>query len=137
MVDVRETNARGIERLNAHDVNGFMDLIADDLQDHTPVPGYEGKDGWRRFFEDYFNAFPDLRWETAGEVVEGNKTALWGWMSGTHNNDFMGLPATGKSARWFESHSLTINDEGQISEHWGTADMAGMMQQLGLMPPPS
>jgi len=47
----------------------------------------------------------------------------------------MGMPPTSKSI------SVGVIDifriaEGKIVEHWGLADMMGMMQQLGAMPAP-
>ena len=29
---------------------------------------------------------------------------------------------------------VRVNDQGQATDHWGITDLAGMMQQLGLVP---
>ena len=49
--------------------------------------------------------------------------------TGTHTGDFQGLPATGRVIKI----SLTMIDkfvDGQLVEHYGDFDSAGLMQQL-------
>ena len=55
--------------------------------------------------------------------------------TGTHQGDFMGIPATGKKISMGEIHIVRIVN-GKGVEHWGQADMMGMMQQLGVIPEP-
>jgi predicted ester cyclase len=55
--------------------------------------------------------------------------------SGTMSGDFMGMPASGKSAAWEEIHIGRFAG-GKMAEHWGVLDRMGMLQQLGFVPPP-
>ena len=65
-----------------------------------------------------------------GDRVAGRLTA-----SGTHQAELFGMPATGKRATWFEIHIARFAN-GKLIEHWGTIDQLGMLQQLGVIPPP-
>ena len=53
----------------------------------------------------------------------------------THQGDFMGLPATGKSYTISETHIFHMRDV-KVAEHWRDADMLGLMRQLGALPEP-
>jgi predicted ester cyclase len=59
-----------------------------------------------------------------------------GWIraSGTMTGDFMGMPASGKSATWEETHMARFAD-GKLAEHWAVIDQLGMLTQLGFIPP--
>ncbi len=48
----------------------------------------------------------------------------------------MGVPATGKNIA-FTGMIIDRFAEGKIVEHWEQFDMLGMMQQLGVLPPPA
>jgi predicted ester cyclase len=47
---------------------------------------------------------------------------------------FMGLPATGKSITMTGIEIFRI-ENGKIAELWGEANLLGLMQQLGILPP--
>jgi predicted ester cyclase len=59
-----------------------------------------------------------------------------GWIraSGTMMGDFMGMPASGKSASWDESH-IGRYANGKLVEHWAVIDQLSMLTQLGFIPP--
>jgi predicted ester cyclase len=46
----------------------------------------------------------------------------------------MGLPATGKSITMTGIEIFRI-ENGKIAELWGEANLLGLMQQLGILPP--
>jgi predicted ester cyclase len=47
----------------------------------------------------------------------------------------MGVPPAGKQIELSVIDIFRIAD-GKIAEHWMQADILGMMQQLGMLPPP-
>ena len=97
-MDHTETLAKMHERINAHDVDGFCDLMADDFVEHETTPGLAPtKDGVRQFFTMYIAAFPDLRMEAEDVIASGDKVVARVRCTGTNTGDFMGMPATGKS----------------------------------------
>lgn len=56
-------------------------------------------------------------------------------MSEENKGEFMGIPATGKPVLIGVVDILRF-EGGKIAERWGEADFMGMMQQLGVVPPP-
>ncbi len=68
-------------------------------------------------------------------IAEGDKVVTRHTLTGTHQGEFMGVPATGKGVKvtgmWI--HRLA---GGKIVEgrEWGVWDALGMMQQLGVVP---
>jgi predicted ester cyclase len=63
-------------------------------------------------------------------VVTENQVAIHSTMSGTHEGDLFGLPATGKKINVNQLQIERI-ENGKIIEHWRQSDDLGMMRQLG------
>ena len=121
--------------LSAGDLDGFVDLLADDVVEHEELPGLEPtKDGIREFFRAYLAAFPDLRMETQDVLASGDKVVARVRATGTNQGDFMGMPATGKRIDVQLIDIMRFGDDGLVREHWGVMDSMTMMQQLGLVP---
>jgi steroid delta-isomerase-like uncharacterized protein len=124
--------------LNAGDLDGFAELLSEDFVEHEQAPGLApGKEGVVQFFTMYRAAFPDLRFEPEQYFVNGDTAAVYVRATGTHQGEFMGIPATGKS---IDAHGVDIvrfGDDGVGREHWGVFDAMTMMQQLGVVPGPS
>jgi steroid delta-isomerase-like uncharacterized protein len=123
------------ERISAGDLDGFMDLLADDLVEHEAVEGFPStKEGVRQFFAAYMAAFPDLRMELEDVVESGDKVWARARCTGTHTGELMGMPPTGKSVDIQCIDIVRIGDDGKAVEHWGVTDAMKMMQQLGAIP---
>ena len=81
------------------------------------------------------SAFPDFRADVEEMLQDGNKVIARARFSGTHQGEFMGIPATGNT---FDINVIDIIEfEGDKAiAHWGLMDTARMMEQLGLGGPP-
>lgn len=89
---------RMYELISAGDIDGFGDLVADDFVEHDETPGLEPtREGVKQLFRMYRAAFPDLQMEPLDLLVRGDKVVARVRGTGTHQGDFMGMPATGKS----------------------------------------
>ena len=80
-------------------------------------------------------AWSDLHFTVEDLVAEGDKVALHWSCSGTHTGEWMGIPPTGKRVTWsgIGIHRVV---GGKIVESWDMVDNLGLMQQLGIVPPP-
>jgi steroid delta-isomerase-like uncharacterized protein len=137
-VDHIATLEQMYERINARDVDGFCDQLADDFVEHEVTPGLSpNKDGVRQFFTMYIAAFPDLRMEPEDILASGDKVVARLRCTGTNTGDFMGMPATGKSVSVEAVDIIRFGADGLAREHWGVFDALGMMQQLGAIPEPT
>jgi steroid delta-isomerase-like uncharacterized protein len=140
----QERNKANLRRLyaevmNGHRIDAADELITADRPDHDPnlPPEFtEGREGFKRLFTAFIAAFPDLRFDTELMVGEGDLVASYNTMQGTHQGEFMGIPATGRSFKVLATDFCRFTDDGLISEHWGVFDMGSMMQQLGVSGPP-
>jgi len=134
-VDHTATMARLYEQINAHDVDGLGDLLADGFVEHEVTPGLEPtKGGVKQFFTMYIAAFPDLRMEPEDVIASGDKVVARVRCTGTNHGDFMGMPATGKSIDVEAIDIIRFGDDGLAHEHWGVFDAMKMMQQMGAIP---
>lgn len=81
------------------------------------------------------NAFPD-RADVVEEVIaEGNVVGLLFRVTGTHQGNLFGIPATGRKVSFHEVAILRISGDW-ISNAWFMADEAGLLKQLGATLPP-
>ena len=81
-------------------------------------------------------AFPDLRHEVYESIAEGDYVATRETLRGTHKGEFMGVPATGKDVE-FSAICLWRFADDKLVEYWSDTNMAGLYEQLGLVPKPS
>ena len=134
-MDHAATMRRIYELLSAGDIDGFGDLVAEDFVEHEETPGLEPtKEGVKQFFRMYRAAFPDLRMEAQDVLVSGDKVVARVRGTGTHDGEFMGMPATGRSVDVQLIDIIRFGDDGLAHEHWGVFDALAMMQQLGAIP---
>lgn len=134
-MDHAATMRRAYDLLNAGDIDGFGDLLADDFVEHEELPGVAPtKEGVKDFFRMYIGAFPDLRMDAEDVLASGDKVVARVRATGTHQGEFMDMQATGKSIDVKLIDIIRFGDDGLAREHWGVFDMLTMMQQLGVVP---
>jgi steroid delta-isomerase-like uncharacterized protein len=125
------------ELLSAGDIDGFGELVAEDFVEHEETPGLEPtREGVKGLFHMYRTAFPDLRMEAEDVLVSGDKVVARVRATGTHQGEFIGMPATGKSVDVQLIDIIRFGDDGLAHEHWGVFDALALMQQLGAVPEP-
>ena len=133
-MDHAATLRRFYDLINAGDVDGFGDLLADDFVEHEETPGLAPtKDGVKEFFRIYIAAFPNLRFDAEDVLASGDKIVARVRVTGTHEGEFMGLPATGKDIAVQAIDIVRFGDDGLAREHWGVFDEMAMMRQLGVV----
>lgn len=124
------------ELINAGDIEGFGDQLADGFVEHEPMQGMAPtKAGVKQLFDMYRASFPDLRMNVEETLPSGDKVVGRIRATGTHTGEsFMGLPASGKSVDVQLIDITRFDDDGLAHEHWGLFDALSMMQQLGAIP---
>ena len=135
--DYKAIARRMFDEVLAGDMDALDEVVADDFVEHEAVPGMPpGKDGLRQWVTTFKAAFPDLRMEPLDMVAEGNKLAVRGRMSGTHQGELMGIPATGKAFETSFMDLLEFDADDKVVAHWGVTDVMAMMAQLGVAEAP-
>ena len=115
------------------------ELFAPSYVLHDPgVPGGElrGIESFKQQWVSMFRtAFPDLQLSVEDQVAEGDKVVTRYTGRGTHQGELMGIPPTGNEVVVSGTIMSRVSD-GKIEEEWNNFDALGMMQQLGVIPPP-
>ena len=112
----------------------FEETMAENVVDHNPMPDQKsGRDGVMQAAETYRTAFPDMKTTVDHQVAEGDTVVQRGVASGKNTGELMGMPPTGRSASvaWIDMYRV---EDGKITEMWHVEDIAGMLQQLGVLP---
>ena len=81
----------------------------------------------------FYQAFPDYNGSLDIEVADENWVAGTGYVTGTHEGDWLGIPATGKPVKMQFSDFWLIKD-GKLAENWVMIDHVGVFEQLGVDP---
>ena len=79
----------------------------------------------------FLNAFPDFHHEINDMLAEADKVTATVTLTGTHEGEFMGIPATGHKIEYAAVLTARFSDK-RIVELWSVADMMTLMLQLGM-----
>ena len=115
----------------------FMARYADALNG-KPKPAsvidqYVADEELKEHIELFEAAFPSYEIQVEDVIAEGDKVVLRATLHGSHENDFMGVPASGKQVTATGIIIYRIEDR-KIVQHWMNFDTLGLMQQLGAVP---
>jgi predicted ester cyclase len=125
-----------LELFNQGNMKLVDELFTEDYVEHVSIPGFpDGRDAVRTLVPMLRAAFPDLEYSLISQLQDGEMHCGHVSVKGTMQGDFMGMPATGKTATWEEIHIARIRD-GRLVEHWAVQDQLRMLQELGLAPAP-
>jgi len=134
-MDNAATMQRAYDLINAGDIDGFGELVAEGFVEHEELPGLAPtKEGVLTLFRGYRAAFTDLTMTVDDIIADGDKAVARVTTTGTQTGEWMGMPASGKRAEVHLIDIMRFDDAGLISEHWGVMDMLSMLQQLGAIP---
>jgi predicted ester cyclase len=102
---------------------------------HNPPTTLHGREEFKQLLSLYITAFPDARFTVEDSIAEGDRIASRYTFRGTHQGKLMGIAPTGKQVT---VTGIIINRiaGGQSAEGWLNFDALGMLQQLGVVPPP-
>jgi steroid delta-isomerase-like uncharacterized protein len=137
----REAFERGTATFNAHDIEGFAKVLADDVVFKAPggMQG-EGKAACAAFFGSWFTAFPDGHVDVQAVHIMDDVAVEEGTFTGTHNgvlNSAMGdVPPTGRLVKVDYIQVLRFRDGKHLSFNL-MFDRLMMLEQLGLVLAPA
>lgn len=139
MADLKDINQRFykevFENRNVDAVDDF--LLENAIEHEQPPPGVEmkpGREGIKNFLKAYLDAFDSIAVEIHAQYQEGDTVVTRASFTATHTGTFGGIPATGKTST-IEGIDIVRFEGDKMAEHWGQLDIAGLLMQLGVMPP--
>jgi ketosteroid isomerase-like protein len=134
---VREAFEKGTETFNAHDLDGFAEVLADDVVFRAPGGvGGQGKAACVAFFGSWFGAFPDAKVQVHALHLIDDVAVEEGTFSGTHRGVLHGptgdVPPTGRSVSVDYLQVLRFRNGRHVSFNL-LFDRLLMLEQLGLL----
>jgi ketosteroid isomerase-like protein len=137
----REAFEKGTATFNAHDIDGFKEVLADNVVFTAPggLKG-EGKEPCAAFFGGWFTAFPDARVDVQAVHMIDDVAVEEGTFSGTQHGVLRGpageIPPTGRHVEVVYIQVLRFRDGKHVSFNL-MFDRLLMLEQLGLVPAPA
>ncbi|MGN6167256.1 MAG: ester cyclase [Solirubrobacteraceae bacterium] len=138
---IREAFERGTETFNAHDLDGFAEVIADDAVFTAPggVRG-DGKAACVEFFGSWYSAFSDAHVEVHSAHFIDDIVVEEGTFCGTHDGVLHtpggDVSPTGRAVSVPYIHTLRYRNGLHVSFDL-LFDRLLMLEQLGLLPAPA
>jgi hypothetical protein len=119
-----EQNKDLVRRYYDQVINGRdLDAVAEFFADERVVAGVQ-----RGCFA-YFQSFPDMHVALDELIAEGDSVFLRSTMTGTHDGEYKGIPATGRHIAAESAEVFRIAD-GKFAGYWCLANVAGIMRQI-------
>ena len=119
---------------NARDINTIDRFFSPDFVTHSPHAPQDGNfDSFKKQTIEDFKAFPDMYISIDDLVAEGDKVVKSWTFQGTHKNEWMGIPATGKKVVFSGMEIFRFENE-KVVENWMVMDLYSLFLQLGVIP---
>jgi steroid delta-isomerase-like uncharacterized protein len=124
------------EVITRGDIEAAAQYVWEDVIEQVPLPGQgPGLEGLKDILRAMRGGFPDIVFSIQEQIAEGDKVASRFEWTGTHNGEFLGIPATGRPVRVW---GIVIDrlEDGRIKDTRIIMDTLGLMGQLGVLPSP-
>jgi steroid delta-isomerase-like uncharacterized protein len=123
-----------VEVWNTGNLSIVDEIFANDFVNHDPTrPEVTDIESYKKYITETRSGMPDFKVVDEDMIAEGDKLVSCYTVSGTFQNDFFGIPATGKKATWTGVNIYHFTS-GKIVEVWWHKDSLTMLQQLGVIP---
>jgi steroid delta-isomerase-like uncharacterized protein len=135
--EVEEQNkalvTRYVEAWNTGDFEAFKEVLAPDYAYYLPSRSTKpmSLEETIEMGKMLQKAFPDISWSMEELIATEDKVIIRVIERGTHEGEFMGIPATGNK---YETSEISISriENGKIVEQREELDKLGLYQQLGM-----
>jgi len=111
------------ERWNRHNL---------DICDELLAPSFAVDDA-KEFVRSFHAAFANIQLTILDLLTEGNQVAVHWRVTGKHQGEYLGVPATGKSVT-YQGIALLRVEDGKIVDDIAYWDNLSILQQLGAVP---
>ncbi len=137
----REAFERGTDTFNGHDIGGFAEVLADDVEFTAPGGAHgQGRSACVDFYAGWMSAFPDAHVEVTDVHFSGDVAVEEGVFTGTHDGVLRtpagDVPPTGRRVAVQYLQVLRYRD-GKHASFNLMFDRLLMLEQLGLVPAPA
>jgi steroid delta-isomerase-like uncharacterized protein len=120
--------------LTRGEIDATGDYFHSDVVEEVPLPGQgPGLEGLKETLTRLRRAFPDSHWRVEEQIAEDNRVLTRFVWSGTHEGEFLGIPATN---RVIQVWGMVIDrfEDQKVTSTRILLDTWSLMQQLGVVP---
>jgi steroid delta-isomerase-like uncharacterized protein len=134
-----ETNKAVVRRFyeelwNRWDLGTADEILARDVRFRGSLgTSVEGIAAFKRYVEQIRAAFPDWHNRIDDLIAEGDQVVARLTWTGTHEGDFLGIAATGRTITYVGAAIFRLED-GRIHEAWVVGDTQEIWRALGYLP---
>ena len=120
------------DALNSQNVEAHDNYWTEDMVWHGPtgLGNIPGRDGFKyQLMKPFYKTYPDYYVEDEIQIACGDWVAATGKLTGTPQEDWLGVPPTGKQIVMRYSDFWRV-ENGRLAENWVMVDNIGVMHQL-------
>jgi steroid delta-isomerase-like uncharacterized protein len=117
---------------NEHDPDALEDLALPEYRRHLGPGQSIDLAAQKERLRGLQRGMPDVRFEVEDLIEEGDRVVFRVNVTGTHQGEMLGVPATGRHVAYTAIDILRF-ENGKIAEHWGFGDSASLLRQLGAL----
>ena len=135
MPSLQDTNKAIVRKFNKEFIEDgilsvYEQLVSPKFLDHSgPEEVADPKAAYFFITQVFRPAFPDVKVIIHDQFAEGDTVVTRKSYQGTHKGPFLGMPGTGRAIKLAVIDIIKLRD-GKYVEHWGSADMFGLLQQI-------
>jgi steroid delta-isomerase-like uncharacterized protein len=122
------------EHVSNRSVKEAAQLLSEDFRYQAPgFPEVRGPDEWAKLMDSFYANSPKLNMNFDSQIAEGNSVVTKYTWTTVHENEFMGMPPTGKELV-VSSLSMHTVEKGKIVHQFVLDDYLSLFHQLGAVP---
>jgi steroid delta-isomerase-like uncharacterized protein len=137
MASHAEAIRTAVDAWNDHDRERYIAAYRADVGLHGFPEGVVDAASLGDFFAGMWAAVPDACVSLDDVVAQDDRAAVRLTLSGTHEGELMGVPASHQPLTFAVISILRFDEDGRIAERWNVADFLTMLQQMGAIPAPA
>jgi steroid delta-isomerase-like uncharacterized protein len=119
------------ENASQGNFDALDDILTSDYVLHPEE--IRGADGLKEMVQGYREALSGLKVAIDHQFTDGDYVATRYTITGTHDGDLMGTPASGKDVA-FTGITISRCEDGRIAEEWEITDTVTLLSQVGALP---
>src|ERR671939_592195 len=124
-----------LEMANRHDADAIQAYLAEDMRFQNPITGDSDTSGMHAVHSAIFAGFPDVEYRIERLLSQADSVVVECTVVGTHQGEFAGVPATGKSMNLPVAFCVEVAGR-KVADWRSYFDTATLMRQIGALPTP-
>ena len=120
---------RLVNAYNQRSLDDFDNLMTDDVVLVRDEEKAHGRDEFKAVLRRLQRAFPDIQYRIDDVIVAGDRIALRWEARGTHRDEYLGVPATGRPMSYTGVTIYELRDD-RICRVWVAADLLSLLRRL-------